>query len=62
MLSFILTSTSTNTFVSSATATTLTGMLIGKFLVGTGLGVSPAVASLYVTEVKQILIEGIVLA
>ncbi|KAL0308602.1 UNVERIFIED_CONTAM: putative plastidic glucose transporter 2 [Sesamum radiatum] len=33
-----------------ATAKNLTGMLLGRFLVGTGLGVGPPVASLYVTE------------
>lgn len=41
-------------YLSSAMATSLTGMLLGRFLVGTGLGVGPPVASLYVTEVEQL--------
>ncbi|CAI9100361.1 OLC1v1037341C1 [Oldenlandia corymbosa var. corymbosa] len=41
-----------------ATATTLAGMLVGRFLVGTGLGVGPAVASLYVTEVSPAHVRG----
>lgn len=32
-------------------------MLLGRFLVGTGLGVGPPVASLYITEVKQIFVR-----
>lgn len=37
--------------ISSAMARSLTGMLLGRVLVGIGLGVGPPVASLYVTEV-----------
>lgn len=48
-------------FHSSATTRTLAGMLLGRFLVGTGLGVGPPVASLYVTEVKKISILGVFL-
>lgn len=36
----------------SATADGLGGMLLGRFLVGTGMGVSPPVAALYITEVE----------
>lgn len=39
----------------SATTKSLEGMLIGRFLVGTGMGVGPPVASLYVTEVPELL-------
>lgn len=38
----------------SATAKTLVGMLIGRLFVGTGMGLGPPVASLYVTEVISI--------
>ncbi|KAL0315651.1 UNVERIFIED_CONTAM: putative plastidic glucose transporter 2 [Sesamum radiatum] len=38
-----------------ATARSLGGMLLGRFLVGTGLGVGPPVASLYVTEIATCL-------
>jgi len=35
----------------SATTNSLEGMLLGRLLVGTGMGLGPPVASLYVTEV-----------
>lgn len=38
--------------ISSATSRNLTGMLVGRILVGIGLGIGPPVASLYVTEVQ----------
>ncbi|KAL3825163.1 hypothetical protein ACJIZ3_021192 [Penstemon smallii] len=41
-----------------ATTTNLAGMLLGRFLVGTGLGVGPPVASLYVTEVSPAHVRG----
>ncbi|KAK6158959.1 hypothetical protein DH2020_006273 [Rehmannia glutinosa] len=41
-----------------AMATSLTGMLLGRFLVGTGLGVGPPVASLYVTEISPAYVRG----
>ncbi|KAK4396999.1 putative plastidic glucose transporter 2 [Sesamum angolense] len=41
-----------------ATAKNLTGMLLGRFLVGTGLGVGPPVASLYVTEISPAHVRG----
>ncbi|KAG8376041.1 hypothetical protein BUALT_Bualt09G0022400 [Buddleja alternifolia] len=41
-----------------ATAQSLTGMLLGRFLVGTGLGVGPPVASLYVTEISPAHVRG----
>lgn len=41
-----------------ATTRTLVGMLLGRFLVGTGLGVGPAVASLYVAEVSPAHVRG----
>ncbi|GAB2302142.1 hypothetical protein Dimus_036159, partial [Dionaea muscipula] len=34
----------------SATTNGLEGMLLGRFLVGTGMGLGPSVASLYVSE------------
>lgn len=40
----------------SAATKTLQGMLLGRFLVGTGLGVGPPVAGLYVAEVTGIVI------
>ncbi|KAL0346607.1 UNVERIFIED_CONTAM: putative plastidic glucose transporter 2 [Sesamum calycinum] len=46
------------TCISSATAKNLTGMLLGRFLVGTGLGVGPPVASLYVTEISPAHVRG----
>ncbi|KAM7509535.1 hypothetical protein LguiA_019988 [Lonicera macranthoides] len=42
----------------SATSNNLTGMLVGRFLVGIGLGVGPPVASLYVTEVSPAYVRG----
>ncbi|XP_027069991.2 probable plastidic glucose transporter 2 [Coffea eugenioides] len=42
----------------SATTRTLVGMLLGRFLVGIGLGVGPPVASLYVTEVSPAHVRG----
>jgi len=35
----------------SATAKTLWGMLLGRLFVGTGMGLGPPVAALYVAEV-----------
>lgn len=35
----------------SATSKSLWGMLLGRFFVGTGLGLGPPVAALYVAEV-----------
>lgn len=40
--------------ISSAMAKSSTGMLLGRFLVGIGLGVGSPVASLYVTEVEKL--------
>ncbi|WCJ42499.1 Major facilitator superfamily protein [Euphorbia peplus] len=42
----------------SATSTNLAGMLLGRLLVGTGMGLGPPVASLYVTEVSPAFIRG----
>lgn len=42
----------------SATTTSLEGMLLGRFLVGTGMGLGPPVASLYVTEVSPSFVRG----
>lgn len=42
----------------SAMTNNLQGMLVGRFLVGTGLGVGPPVASLYVTEVSPAFVRG----
>lgn len=42
----------------SATTTSLQGMLLGRFLVGIGMGVGPPVASLYVTEVSPPSVRG----
>jgi len=39
----------------SATTNSLAGMLLGRFLVGTGMGLGPSVAALYVAEVCEIL-------
>ncbi|XP_050379261.1 probable plastidic glucose transporter 2 [Argentina anserina] len=44
--------------VLSATSKTLAGMLIGRFFVGTGMGLGPPVASLYVTEVSPSFVRG----
>ncbi|KAL0345226.1 UNVERIFIED_CONTAM: putative plastidic glucose transporter 2 [Sesamum radiatum] len=41
-----------------ATARSLGGMLLGRFIVGTGLGVGPPVASLYVTEISPAHVRG----
>ncbi|XP_031473737.1 probable plastidic glucose transporter 2 [Nymphaea colorata] len=42
----------------SATTPRLDGMLLGRFLVGIGMGLGPAVASLYVTEVSPSSVRG----
>lgn len=42
----------------SATTSSLEGMLLGRFLVGTGMGLGPSVASLYVTEVSPSFVRG----
>ncbi|XVE70439.1 hypothetical protein DITRI_Ditri10aG0072800 [Diplodiscus trichospermus] len=42
----------------SATTRSLVGMLIGRFLVGTGMGLGPPVAALYVTEVSPASVRG----
>ncbi|KAE8714140.1 putative plastidic glucose transporter 2 [Hibiscus syriacus] len=42
----------------SATSKSLAGMLIGRFLVGTGMGLGPPVASLYVAEVSPASLRG----
>ncbi|XP_051148188.1 probable plastidic glucose transporter 2 isoform X2 [Andrographis paniculata] len=42
----------------SATTSGLEGMLLGRFLVGTGMGLGPPVASLYVSEVSPVLVRG----
>ncbi|XVF49163.1 hypothetical protein PTKIN_Ptkin03bG0246600 [Pterospermum kingtungense] len=42
----------------SATTKSLAGMLIGRFLVGTGMGLGPPVAALYVTEVSPASVRG----
>ncbi|KAK6944959.1 Major facilitator, sugar transporter-like [Dillenia turbinata] len=42
----------------SAMTRTLFGMLLGRFLVGTGLGLGPTVASLYVAEVSPASVRG----
>ncbi|KAF9614368.1 hypothetical protein IFM89_018243 [Coptis chinensis] len=42
----------------SATTSNLEGMLFGRFLVGTGMGLGPSVASLYVTEVSPSFVRG----
>lgn len=36
----------------SATTNSLEGMLLGRFFVGTGMGLGPPVAALYVSEVQ----------
>ncbi|GKB08335.1 probable plastidic glucose transporter 3 [Tanacetum coccineum] len=41
-----------------ATADGLGGMLLGRFLVGTAMGVSPPVAALYITEVSPAFVRG----
>ncbi|KAK1434117.1 hypothetical protein QVD17_11035 [Tagetes erecta] len=42
----------------SATSDGLGGMLFGRFLVGTAMGVSPPVAALYITEVSPAFVRG----
>ncbi|XP_077219277.1 putative plastidic glucose transporter 2 [Tasmannia lanceolata] len=42
----------------SATTKNLEGMLLGRLLVGTGMGLGPAVASLYVTEISPSFVRG----
>ncbi|KAL4563928.1 hypothetical protein LXL04_027977 [Taraxacum kok-saghyz] len=42
----------------SATTNNLTGMLVGRFIVGIGLGIGPPVASLYITEVSPPAVRG----
>ncbi|XP_020263976.1 probable plastidic glucose transporter 2 [Asparagus officinalis] len=42
----------------SAIANSLEGMLLGRFLVGIGMGLGPPVASLYVTEVSPSFVRG----
>ncbi|GAB2222309.1 hypothetical protein Drorol1_Dr00013521 [Drosera rotundifolia] len=42
----------------SAITNSLGGMLLGRFLVGTGMGLGPPVASLYVSEVSPAYIRG----
>lgn len=41
-------------FKHSATTSTLRGMLLGRLLVGTGMGLGPPVAALYVAEVSKL--------
>lgn len=40
--------------VCSASTESLEGMLLGRFLVGIGMGIGPSVTALYVTEVLDI--------
>lgn len=42
----------------SATTSSLAGMLLGRFLVGTGMGLGPSVAALYVAEVSPAYVRG----
>jgi MFS family permease len=42
----------------SALTNSLEGMLLGRFLVGTGMGLGPPVASLYITEVSPPSVRG----
>lgn len=42
----------------SATTISLGGMLFGRFIVGTGMGIGSAVAALYVTEVSPAFVRG----
>ncbi|KAL2926854.1 putative plastidic glucose transporter 2 [Bienertia sinuspersici] len=44
--------------VMSAMAKTLQGMLLGRLLVGTGMGLGPSVASLYVAEISPAFVRG----
>ncbi|CAK9174582.1 unnamed protein product [Ilex paraguariensis] len=41
-----------------ATANTLVGMLLGRLIVGTGMGLGPPVAALYVAEVSPAFVRG----
>ncbi|KAJ8452069.1 hypothetical protein Cgig2_016650 [Carnegiea gigantea] len=42
----------------SATTSDLTGMLLGRFLVGNGMGLGPSIAALYVAEVSPANVRG----
>lgn len=42
----------------SATSKSLAGMLLGRLFVGTGMGLGPPVASLYVTEISPAFVRG----
>ncbi|KAG8070504.1 hypothetical protein GUJ93_ZPchr0006g43874 [Zizania palustris] len=42
----------------SALTNSLEGMLLGRFLVGTGMGLGPPIASLYITEVSPPSVRG----
>ncbi|KAL1538338.1 putative plastidic glucose transporter 2 [Salvia divinorum] len=42
----------------SATTSSLEGMLLGRFFVGTGMGLGPPVAALYVSEVSPAYVRG----
>ncbi|XP_057773106.1 probable plastidic glucose transporter 2 isoform X2 [Salvia miltiorrhiza] len=42
----------------SATTSSLEGMLLGRFFVGTGMGLGPPVAALYVSEVSPAFVRG----
>ncbi|XP_073052977.1 probable plastidic glucose transporter 3 [Primulina eburnea] len=42
----------------SATTSSLGGMLLGRFLVGTGMGVGPPVVAMYVSEVSPAFVRG----
>jgi MFS family permease len=42
----------------SALTNSMEGMLFGRFLVGTGMGLGPPVASLYITEVSPPVVRG----
>nr|XP_017219801.1 PREDICTED: probable plastidic glucose transporter 2 isoform X2 [Daucus carota subsp. sativus] len=42
----------------SASANTVMGMLLGRFSVGIGLGLGPAVAALYITEISPSFVRG----
>ncbi|KAJ4850476.1 hypothetical protein Tsubulata_031810 [Turnera subulata] len=44
--------------LTSASTKTLAGMLLGRLLVGIGMGIGPPVASLYVTEVSPAFVRG----
>lgn len=48
--------------IHSASSTRLQGMLIGRFLVGTGMGVGPPVASLYIAEVQRNILSWIMVS